>query len=53
MKVCGVDLKGNEAIVSLVSLADGLFHCQIAVRAVLTACRYQCKGAKELPKYLC
>ena len=26
MKVCGVDLKGNEAIVSLVSLADGLFH---------------------------
>jgi len=34
MKVCGVDLKGNEAIVSLVSLAAVCFICQIAVRAV-------------------
>lgn len=25
MKVCGVDLKGNDAIICLMSLADGLF----------------------------
>lgn len=26
MKVCGVELKSNEAIICLLSLADGVFH---------------------------
>ena len=26
MKVCGVDLKSNEANVCLLSLVDGMFH---------------------------
>jgi len=46
MKVCGVDLKGNEAIVSLVSLADGLFHLPDC-RTRLTLADTSAKGLKS------
>ena len=44
MKVCGVDLKGNEAIVSLVSLADGLFHLPDCRTRRLTLADTSAKG---------
>lgn len=40
MKVCGVELKGNEAIISLLSLADGLFDipdCRVRKLAIRDA----------------
>ena len=47
MKVCGVDLKGNEAIVSLVSLADGLFHLPDCRTRRLTLADTSAKGLKS------
>ncbi|MBY4677299.1 DUF3010 family protein [Marinobacterium arenosum] len=37
MKVCGVELKGNEAIICILSLADGLFeiaNCRVSRLAI-------------------
>jgi hypothetical protein len=51
MKVCGVDLKGNEAIVSLVSLADGLFHLPDCRTRRLTLADTQSTFAKLVEDY--
>ena len=47
MKVCGIDLKGNEAIISLVSLADGLFHLPDCRTRRLTLADTSAKGLKS------
>ncbi|VEL98084.1 DUF3010 family protein [Alteromonas sp. 76-1] len=48
MKVCGVDLKGNEANVCLLSLIDGLFHVPDCRTRRLTLADSSAKGLKSL-----
>ncbi|MCQ8848198.1 DUF3010 family protein [Alteromonas stellipolaris] len=47
MKVCGVDLKGNEANVCLLSLIDGLFHVPDCRTRRLTLADSSAKGLKS------
>ena len=47
MKVCGVDLKGNEAVVSLLSLVDGMFHLPDCRVRRLTLADTSAKGLKS------
>ncbi|MDO6568590.1 DUF3010 family protein [Alteromonas sp. 1_MG-2023] len=47
MKVCGVDLKGNEANVCLLSLIDGLFHVPDCRTRRLTLADTSAKGLKS------
>lgn len=47
MKVCGVDLKGNEATVCLLSLIDGLFHVPDCRTRRLTLADTSAKGLKS------
>ncbi len=47
MKVCGVDLKGNEAVVSLLSLVDGRFHLPDCRVRRLTLADTRAKGRKS------
>jgi len=47
MKVCGVDLKGNEANVVLLSLIDGLFHVPDCRTRRLTLADTSAKGLKS------
>tara|TARA_A200000159_G_scaffold73515_1_gene68250 strand:+ start:607 stop:1041 length:435 start_codon:yes stop_codon:yes gene_type:complete len=47
MKVCGVDLKGNEATVCLLSLIDGLFHVPDCRPRRLTLADTSAKGLKS------
>ncbi|GGD69416.1 DUF3010 family protein [Lacimicrobium alkaliphilum] len=47
MKVCGVDLKGNEANICLLSLVDGLFHVPDCRSRKLTLADTSAKGLKH------
>lgn len=47
MKVCGVDLKGNEVIVSLVLLVDGLFYLLDCCMCCLMFVDISVKGLKS------
>ena len=47
MKVCGVDLEGNEAVVSLLSLVDGMFHLPDCRVRRLTLADTSAKGLKS------
>ena len=47
MKVCGVDLKSNEANVCLLSLIDGLFHVPDCRTRRLTLADSSAKGLKS------
>ncbi|ALS97615.1 DUF3010 family protein [Lacimicrobium alkaliphilum] len=47
MKVCGVDLKGNEANICLLSLIDGLFHVPDCRSRKLTLADTSAKGLKH------
>ncbi|QPG04486.1 DUF3010 family protein [Salinimonas marina] len=47
MKVCGVDIKSNEATVCLLSLIDGLFHVPDCRTRRLTLADTSAKGLKS------
>jgi len=47
MKVCGVDLKSNEANVCLLSLVDGMFHIPDCRTRRLTLADTSAKGLKS------
>jgi hypothetical protein len=47
MKVCGVDIKSNEATVCLLSLVDGLFHVPDCRTRRLTLADSSAKGLKS------
>ncbi|WP_088330367.1 DUF3010 family protein [Lacimicrobium sp. SS2-24] len=47
MKACGVDLKGNEANICLLSLIDGLFHVPDCRSRKLTLADTSGKGLKH------
>ena len=47
MKVCGIDIKSNEATVCLLSLIDGLFHIPDCRSRRLTLADTSAKGLKS------
>lgn len=47
MKVCGIDIKSNEATICLLSLIDGLFHIPDCRSRRLTLADTSAKGLKS------
>jgi hypothetical protein len=47
MKVCGIEIKSNEAVLCLLSLADGVFHLPDCRTRRLTLADTSAKGLKN------